>query len=136
MDFDLYMEMFNFVKQSAALEATILMTLIGLALVVFILVHIGPRFIFHIYETNTMSAVQLAMTKFVYSLDYLADEMSNKEKRELAIAKLQSAVTFRGLKLPRFIYGWVIDMLVANIREAQAHCIKESDLHHEESSKA
>ena len=129
MEFDLYAELVEFIRNSATLEAELILILVGALFAALLIIQFGPRLVFWVYERCTINAVQILIVKAIYSLDYLADEMSHAEKRAQVIAKLQELVTIRGIRFPKFIYGWIVDVLVSNIRKEQSTCSKESDLH-------
>ena len=69
------------------------------------------------------------MERFICSLDEFADNMTNADKRAAAVDKLQSLLSYRVIRLPRFVLGWIIDMQVAEIRRLQAESEKDTDLH-------
>lgn len=103
----------------------------GIILAIIILSIILPRIAFFLYEHLSSGATQDILREIIYSLDKLADDLSNKEKRKEAVYKLQAVFSFKGIRMPKFILGWIIDMEVRHIRNLQKECKKESDLHHE-----
>lgn len=105
----------------------ILLVIIGLIILSFIL----PRIAFFLYEHTSSDTTQTMLKEVIYQLDKLADELSNKEKRKKAVLNLQMIVSFKGLRIPRFILGWIVDMEVRQIRQLQKECSKESNLHNE-----
>ena len=129
MDASVYDDAINFIREFFMLDMDYIWILLGVFVLIMLVVHFGPKLVFRIYEDSTSEAIQVVITKFIYSLDLIADEMSNKQKRAMAIAKLQSLIIVRYIIIPHFVYGWIIDMLVQSIREEQAKCTKESNLH-------
>lgn len=102
--------------------------IVGL-LAILILTFILPRLAFFFYERSSSNATQDILREIIYNLDRLADTMSNKEKKDECIERMQQILSFRGLKVPKVIIGWIIDMEVREIRQLQKECHKESDLH-------
>lgn len=103
--------------------------IIGAIFILFLLAYIIPRAAFFIYEMNTPEAIQQFIQSVIYKLDELADEFSNKHKRDEAINRIHGILLFRGIIIPKFICGWIIDFEVQYIRNLQRNCIKDSDLH-------
>lgn len=105
----------------------ILATTVALIILSFIL----PRIAFFLYERTSSNVTQTMLREVIYQLDKLADELSNKEKRRRAIFNLQTIFSFKGIRIPKFILGWIVDMEVRQIRQLQKECSKESNLHNE-----
>ena len=95
----------------------------------FIIAYLIPRFIFYMYIMNTPDVIQKFIYSIIYKLDELADELSNREKRNKAVDSIHSILLYKGIIVPRFICGWIIDFEVQYIRNLQRNCPKDSDLH-------
>ena len=108
-----------------------LLLVLAIVLVMILLSFALPRLAFFLYERFSSDTTQEVLKEIIYCLDKLADDLSNKEKRINAIYKLQMIFSFKGIKIPRFILGWIIDMEVRQIRKLQKECKKESNLHNE-----
>lgn len=106
----------------------ILATVVALIILSFIL----PRIAFFLYERTSSNVTQTMLREVIYQLDKLADDLSNKEKRNRAVFNLQVIFSFKGIRIPKFILGWIVDMEVRQIRQLQKECKKESNLHHDE----
>ena len=100
-------------------------------LVVFVcfLAYIIPRAIFYFYEKNKNPVTHDILREIIYYLDEFADDMSNKEKKEAAIAKFSETINVKGVKIPKVVVGWIVDAEVHHIRYLQENCSKESNLH-------
>ena len=103
--------------------------IIGIIILLFLLVYIIPRAVFFIYEMNTPDVIQQFIQSIIYKLDKLADDLSNKDKKEEAINKIHGILLYKGIIVPRFICGWIIDFEVQYIRNLQRNCAKDTDLH-------
>jgi hypothetical protein len=89
-----------------------------------------PEIIFRMYEENAVPEIQTDITDLIYKLDEFADDMSNEEKREKVITKIQELLTFNnGAAIPHSICGMIVDMQVRRIRQLQKACKTETDLH-------
>ena len=106
-----------------------LILLFGTVIVLFILSIIIPRIVFFVYEHTQTEFVQDILKDLIYRLDKFADEFSNEAKRGYAVDRLQSMISFRGIRIPKFICGWIVDVEVGNIRRLQKSCTKDTDLH-------
>ena len=106
----------------------ILAAVTGLIVLSFIL----PRIAFFLYEHTSSDVTQSMLKEVIYQLDKLADDLSNKEKRNRAVFNLQAIFSFKGIRIPKFILGWIVDMEVRQIRQLQKGCSKESNLHNDE----
>lgn len=106
-----------------------LMILGGIVIVLFILSLIIPRIVFFIYEHTQTEFVQDILKDMIYRLDKFADEYSNESKRSYAAERLQSMISFRGIRIPKFVCGWIVDVEVGHIRRLQKSCKKDTDLH-------
>lgn len=106
----------------------ILAVVTGLIVLSFIL----PRIAFFLYEHTSSDVTQSMLKEVIYQLDKLADDLSNKEKRNRAVFNLQAIFSFKGIRIPKFILGWIVDMEVRQIRQLQKGCSKESNLHNDE----
>ena len=93
---------------------------IGIAIVVLLfLSYLIPRAVFFLYSMNTPDAVQQILRSIIYKLDEYADELSNAEKRMNAINKIHGLLLYRGIILPKFVCGWIVDFQVQYIRNLQ-----------------
>lgn len=97
-----------------------------------VLSFILPRIAFFLYGHSSSNVTQTMLREVIYQLDKLADDLSNKEKRNRAVFNLQVIFSFKGIRIPKFILGWIVDMEVRQIRQLQKECKKESNLHHDE----
>lgn len=91
----------------------------------------GPNVVFWLYGRESSTVTKNMLREIIYNLDEFADNMANEKKRENAITKLKDIISFRGITLPKFILGWIVDKEVAHIRYLQSTCPENTDLHHE-----
>lgn len=106
-----------------------LMIIFGLLFALLLVVYGIPRLVFYIYEKNAIPGAQELVKGLIYKLDETADELSNKEKRDKVAKLINEKAKFKDTALPMFMCGWVVDFLVRRIREEQAACKKDSNLH-------
>ena len=103
----------------------------AIVLVLIVLSFLLPRIAFFVYEHTSSNAVQDILKEVIYYLDKFADDLSNKQKRKDAVLKLQAVFSFKGIRMPKFILGWIVDMEVRHIRRLQKECHKATNLHDE-----
>jgi len=120
---------FSDIKELLMLNREEILIMIGLIAGILAAMYIFPRLIFFLYEKNVFGPIQPVITSLIYKLDEFADEMSNLEKRRHVISEIQSLVQFNHIRLPKFVCGWIVDVQVREIRQLQATCSKDSDLH-------
>ena len=100
--------------------------------IVFVAIYISsklPEIIFRMYEENAVPEIQHVITELIYQLDEFADDMSNEEKRNKVIDKIQELLKFNNATIPRSICGLIVDMQVRRIRQLQESCSADTDLH-------
>lgn len=108
------------------------MFIIGtIVLILIVLSFILPRIAFFLYTNISSNAIQDILKEIIYYLDKFADDLSNKQKRVNAVSKLQAVFSFKGIRIPGFILGWIVDIEVRQIRRLQAECSKDTNLHNE-----
>lgn len=88
-----------------------------------------PEIIFRMYEENAVPEIQHVITELIYQLDEFADDMSNEDKRNKVIDKIQELLKFNNATIPRSICGLIVDMQVRRIRQLQESCSADTDLH-------
>lgn len=120
---------FGEIKELLMLNKDEILILLGIVAGIMLAMYLVPRFIFFLYEKNVFGPIQPAITSMIYKLDEFADEMSNLDKRKEVIQEIQSLVQFNHIRLPKFICGWIVDVQVRQIRQLQASCSKDADLH-------
>lgn len=125
----MFQEVFDYFNALISMPFAEIAILVVIAILVYILAYVVKRVAFIIYNRSTNEVVVTLLTKFIYHLDEFADSMSNAEKRDLAIDKLQSITSYKFIRIPRFILGYIVDMQVAEIRKLQAASEKDADLH-------
>ena len=106
-----------------------IITIIALVAVLYALAFVAKKVVFLIYNRASNEVVVDIMKRFIYNLDEFADNMTNADKRNVAIEKLQGLLSYKLIRLPKFVLGWIIDMQVAEIRRLQAESAKDADLH-------
>lgn len=111
------------------LQRDVLLVILGLTILMILTSYIAPKIVFILYERNTIPGIQDVIKKLIYKLDEYADEMSNLEKRRITAEKINDLVSFNGIRIPKFICGWIVDIQVKRIRELQKECSKDTDLH-------
>ena len=97
-----------------------------------------PILVIRRYASSSNREAQTLLREVIYKLDEFADEMENKEKRDIAIEKLGKIISFRGITLPKFIRGWIVDFEVRHIRYLQSEADNEgvdTNLHNETEGK-
>ena len=93
-----------------------------------------PIIVIRRYARSSNREAQSLLREVIYKLDEFADEMENKEKRSIAIDKLGNIISFKGITLPKFIRGWIVDFEVRHIRYLQSEADSEgvdTNLHDE-----
>lgn len=108
---------------------TEIITIIAILATLYLLAFMAKKVAFVVYNRSKNEVIVSIMERFIRSLDEFADNMTNADKRATAIDKLQSLLSYRVIRLPRFVLGWIIDMQVAEIRRLQAESEKDTDLH-------
>lgn len=106
--------------------------ILSIAVIVFVVMYIShqiPEIVFRMYEENAVPEIQHVITELIYQLDEFADEMSNEEKRNKVIDKIQELLRFNNATIPRSICGLIVDMQVRHIRQLQEACLADTDLH-------
>ena len=106
-----------------------IITIIALVAVLYALAFVAKKVVFLIYNRASNEVVVDIMKRFIYNLDEFADNMTNADKRNVAIEKLQGLLSYKLIRRPKFVLGWIIDMQVAEIRRLQAESAKDADLH-------
>ena len=106
-----------------------IITIIALVAVLYALAFVAKKVVFLIYNRASNEVIVDIMKRFIYNLDEFADNMTNADKRNVAIEKLQGLLSYKLIRLPKFVLGWIIDMQVAEIRRLQAESAKDADLH-------
>lgn len=104
-----------------------LFTLIGIVLIGLVILYIIKWIIFMIYCKTTNETIQSAVNSVIYELDELADNMSNKEKKRLAVNTVKDLFIWRAIPVPTCIIGIIIDLEVAAIRKLQKNIAHEKD---------
>lgn len=112
-----------------SLQRDVLAVIFAITVLLIIISYIGPKIIFMLYEKKTLPVIQDVIKSLIYKLDEYADEMSDREKRNITIDKIHDLISFNGIKIPRFICGWIVDIQVKRIRELQEECSEDSNLH-------
>lgn len=108
---------------------TEIITIVAILAILYLLAFIAKKVAFVVYNRSKNEVIVSIMERFICSLDEFADNMTNTDKRNAAIDKLQGLLSYRVIRIPRFVLGWVIDMQVAEIRRLQAESEKDTDLH-------
>lgn len=108
---------------------TEIITIVAILAILYLLAFVAKKVAFVVYNRSKNEVIVSVMEHFICSLDEFADNMTNTDKRNAAIDKLQGLLSYRVIRLPRFVLGWVIDMQVAEIRRLQAESVKDTDLH-------
>lgn len=102
-------------------------TLIGIIALGMGILFIIKWIIFKLYCNCSNPEVQEAVTKIIYHLDSLADQMSNKEKRREAIRAVKDLFIWRSIPIPEFVIGVIIDLEVKAIRTLQEDAADEKN---------
>ena len=108
--------------------------LLAVVIIGAILAYTLPILVIRRYARSSNREAQTLLREVIFRLDEFADEMENKEKRNIAIEKLGSIISFRGITLPKFIRGWIVDFEVRHIRYLQSEANNEgvdTNLHNE-----
>lgn len=124
--FDTLTELFN---TFTTLQRDEIIGLVVMLLGVYVLAFLAKRIAFALYNRTENEFVVTMLTRFIYQLDEFADNMSNADKREAAIDKLQSLLSYKIVRFPKFVLGWIVDLQVAEIRKLQRNSKKDTDLH-------
>lgn len=104
----------------------------GIIVVIAALTYFGPVLVFKLYNSASSELTVAALKEIIYQLDKMADELENSEKREAAINKLGEIISIKGISIPKFMRGWIVDAQVQHIRALQKESVKETDLHKNE----
>lgn len=123
-------ETFSGIQAFLANDTQTIIIILAMLALFFGVVYGIPRLVFYLYENNTIPQAQQLVTGLIYKLDETADELSNKEKRDKVAMLIHEKAKFNNISIPLFMAGWVVDFLVKRIRDEQAACEKDSDLHH------
>ena len=97
-----------------------------------IVLYIVPRIVFFFYVRIASEGTKGLLREIIYRLDEFADNMSKPNKRKNAINRFQFQLSKKGIMLPDFVIGLIIDMEVKHIRYLQKTCIEDTDLHQDE----
>lgn len=116
---------------------TMIFTLICIIGALLIVSYIFKWIVFKLYVKCSNQTVQNAVVNIIYELDKLADNMSNKEKRNEAIRTVKDLFIWRAIPIPGFVIGIIIDAEVAAIRKIQKDTANNKDpyLHKDEDVK-
>ena len=126
---DSLFETFSDIKDFLASDITTIFVVLAIAAVLAGIVYGIPRLVFKLYEQNTIPQAQILVTELIYKLDEMADELSNREKRDKVAQLIHEKAKFNEIAIPLFMAKWIVDFLVKRVREEQAACEKDSDLH-------
>ena len=105
---------------------------IGCIVVLVVFAYFFPVIVFKLYNNASSELTIAALKEIIYQLDKLGDELENAEKREAAIDKLGTILSIKGISIPRFMRGWIVDAEVKHIRNLQKQSVKDTDLHKNE----
>ena len=105
---------------------------IGCIVVLVALAYFFPVIVFKLYNNASSELTIAALKEIIYQLDKLGDKLENTEKREAAIDKLGTILSIKGISIPRFMRGWIVDAEVKHIRNLQKQSVKDTDLHKNE----
>ena len=105
---------------------------IGCIVVLIALAYFFPVIVFKLYNNASSELTIAALKEIIYQLDKLGDKLENTEKREAAIDKLGTILSIKGISIPRFMRGWIVDAEVEHIRNLQKQSVKDTDLHKNE----
>lgn len=108
---------------------TEIITIVAILAILYFLAFVAKKVVFVLYNRSKNEVIVSVMERFICGLDEFADNMTNADKRAAAIDKLQSLLSYKVIRLPRFVLGWIIDMQVAEIRRLQSESEKDTDLH-------
>lgn len=122
-------ELTNVFNTVATLQRNEIICIVVALIVLYALAFTAKRVAFAIYNRATNEFIVTVLTRFIYHLDEFADNMSNNDKREAAIERLQSLLSYKLIRFPKFILGWIVDLQVAEIRKLQRESMKDADLH-------
>ena len=103
-----------------------------IGIILLVLAGIGylvPRVVFFFYTRVASDATKGILREIIYALDEFADNMSKPIRRKNAIYRFQYQLSKKGIMLPDFIIGLIIDMEVKHIRYLQKTCLEDTDLH-------
>ena len=103
----------------------VILTLVALAYII-------PRAVFFFYVRSTSENTKSTLREIIYYLDEFADTMSKPDRRKNAIYRFQYYLSTKGVMLPNWIIGFVIDMEVKHIRYLQKTCIEDTNFHKDE----
>lgn len=106
-----------------------LLTVILVFGVLWLIMLITKFIVFKIWEHNGNDDKKSFVRTLIYDIDKFGDNMSDKQKRQEAINSVKELFSWRGIKVPTFIVGWIIDMEVAAIRKLQSMSSKDCNLH-------
>jgi hypothetical protein len=126
---DSLFETFSDIKDFLANDITTIFIVLAIAAILAGIVYGIPRLVFKLYEQNTIPQAQILVTELIYKLDEMADELSNREKRDKVAQLIHEKAKFNEIAIPLFMAKWIVDFLVKRVREEQAACEKDSDLH-------
>lgn len=122
-------ELTNVFNTVTTLQRNEIICIVVALIVLYALAFAAKRVAFAIYNRATNEFIVTVLTRFIYHLDEFADNMSNNDKREAAIERLQSLLSYKLIRFPKFILGWIVDLQVAEIRKLQRESMKDADLH-------
>lgn len=126
---DSLFETFSDIKDFLANDITTIFVVLAIAAVLAGIVYGIPRLVFKLYEQNTIPQAQILVRELIYKLDEMADELSNREKRDKVAQLIHEKAKLNNIAIPLFMAKWIVDFLVRRVREEQAACEKDSDLH-------
>jgi hypothetical protein len=89
-----------------------------------------PRIVFFLYARKASESTKAILREIIYALDEFADNMSKPVRRKNAIYRFQSTLQKKGIMLPDFVVGFIIDMEVKHIRYLQKAAVDiDTNLH-------
>lgn len=104
-------------------------TLAILFFILWIILFIVKFIAIKIWERQGTDDEKSFVKSLIYNMDKFSDVMSNKQKKTEVVNSVRELFSWRGIRVPAFIVGWIIDMEVSSIRKLQKMSKKDCNLH-------